>query len=358
MADLLAAGLLTAGFDTRRSFELRDAGHEGIRTRPAELAALLRPEDFVHLHTSADWNVCLDALMHVSGRVLMTLHDSKVLGGGCADPQGCDGCISGCDTVAGMGRCPQGIARAADIQAGHIRRIKALRPVVVAPSHWLLGIARQTFADSGLDFHCVPNGVDAPAEAGENVREIARRKWGIAPSAKLVVFSAHGGERAALKGGAHWRDIWQAVKAAHPDAVGVMAGGDAHGRDGDLIRAPYMEAGELFTLLRAADIFLYPSLADNHPLAVLEAMAAATPVLAFAVGGIPEQVEQRRSGWLVPKGKWDVFAKSAVHLLGDAETLRMAGRMGHATWKERFTVAHMVGGYAALYAELARRTRL
>lgn len=61
-------------------------------------------------------------------------------------------------------------------------------------------------------------------------------------------------------------------------------------------RAP----GEIADLLRAADGLVHPSWAEGAPLAVMEALACGTPVIATAVGGIPDLVVDEADGWLVP----------------------------------------------------------
>ncbi|GGY29320.1 hypothetical protein GCM10011289_35450 [Paludibacterium paludis] len=59
------------------------------------------------------------------------------------------------------------------------------------------------------------------------------------------------------------------------------------------------DPAQLALVYSAADLFLFCSLADNQPLVILETMAAGTPMVGFATGGIPEMVEQDRSGYLV-----------------------------------------------------------
>lgn len=327
VANTLACGLAAAGWPVRQTFEVRDARHEGLLATPAELPGLVPPADILHIHTVKNWLACLNALLERPNRLLITLHDTRLAGGDPTEPL---------EQLAGP--------------------LHALAPLLVAPSRWLLDLFRQRLdPEEKLALRLVPNGVGDTAECPEPTRtrrEEQRRKWGIAPGAKVLLFSAHGGEKAVQKGGERWQEIWLAVKAMHPDALGIMAGGEEHGREGDLLRLPYMDSAELHGLLIAADIFLYPSLADNHPLAVLEALAAGTPVLAFATGGIPEQLEAGRTGWLVPHGNWAAFCRAAAHILGDSAGLRAAGRAAYESWQQRFTLRHMVAGYEAVYGDL------
>jgi glycosyltransferase involved in cell wall biosynthesis len=63
------------------------------------------------------------------------------------------------------------------------------------------------------------------------------------------------------------------------------------------------------------DLFVFPSLWDGLPNALLEAMACARPAVATAVGGISEVIEDGRSGWLVPLQELDRFAQAVDGVL-------------------------------------------
>jgi glycosyltransferase involved in cell wall biosynthesis len=352
VANLLAAGLKERGRIVHRTFELRDAEWSGSLCTSADLAGLVPAGDILHLHTSTDWRACLGALETRSGRLLLTLHDTRLLSGGCSDPLDCLGYGFGCPEP-----CPQGKIGAAACQRAQTALVRCLRLHLAGPSRWILELAQRVFSGTtGVTFHLIPNGISQPlgvSMPSKEYREAARRRWGISSRARLVVFSAHGGEAAIFKGGAHWLEIWRAVKEGVPEAVAIMAGGSLHAREGDLIRIPYMEQAELHALLSAADLFLSPSLADNHPLAVLEAFAAGVPVLAFAVGGIPEQIEHQKNGWLIPAGDVKAFSRAAAHLLKNHTLLRDTGRQGFETWRACFTLEHMLDGYEAAYAMIA-----
>ncbi len=77
-----------------------------------------------------------------------------------------------------------------------------------------------------------------------------------------------------------------------------------------------------------ADIFVLPSLFDSFPIAILEAMAAGLPVVATRVGGVPDVVEDGRTGILVNAGDADGLAAALLHLAGDGIARRDMGRRG------------------------------
>jgi len=112
------------------------------------------------------------------------------------------------------------------------------------------------------------------------------------------------------------------------------------------------EPCELALCYQAADLFLFPSMADTFPLAVIEAMACGVPVVATAVGGIPEQVEEGHTGFLVPPGDAARMAGRALELLDDEDMRQRFGRASALTAQERFDLKAQVAGYLSWYREI------
>jgi glycosyltransferase involved in cell wall biosynthesis len=108
-------------------------------------------------------------------------------------------------------------------------------------------------------------------------------------------------------------------------------------------------------LLRSIDVFCLPSREEGLGTSVLDAMAAETPVVAAAGGGIPEMVEPEISGLLVPPGDPPALARALGRVLGDRDLARRLGAGGKTRVRE-FTASRMVEETAAVYeAVLAER---
>lgn len=113
---------------------------------------------------------------------------------------------------------------------------------------------------------------------------------------------------------------------------------------------------DLPALLNAFDLFVLPSLTEGFGLAALEAMAASLPVVATAVGGVPEVVVDGETGLLVPPRDAAALAAAIERLLGDPELAAKMGRAGRERVTKLFTIERMTSAVMALYeAELARR---
>ncbi|QPF73695.1 TIGR03088 family PEP-CTERM/XrtA system glycosyltransferase [Roseateles sp. DAIF2] len=112
------------------------------------------------------------------------------------------------------------------------------------------------------------------------------------------------------------------------------------------------ERGDVAAWMRGLDLFVLPSLAEGVSNTILEAMASGLPVIATAVGGNVELVEQDRTGLLVPPADAAALAAALIALADDAERRRAMGRAGRAAAEQRFALSVMVAGYQSLYDEL------
>lgn len=108
-------------------------------------------------------------------------------------------------------------------------------------------------------------------------------------------------------------------------------------------------------LLPALDVACLPSLSEAYPLAAMEAMAAAVPVVASACGGLPELVSSGRDGLLVPPGDARALAAAIAGLLADPALRGRMGAAGRTRAERAFGVERTVAGYEALIRGLARR---
>jgi len=138
---------------------------------------------------------------------------------------------------------------------------------------------------------------------------------------------------------------------AHPDALLVVMGDGQErtnlelliherGLDGRIVLAGFVEGGARY--LHAFDMFLHAARSESFCLAVAEAGLAALPVVATRVGGIPEIVESRKSGLLVPPLRPDLIAVALAEYFDDPERARAFGAALKERVTERFSLDRMV----------------
>lgn len=209
----------------------------------------------------------------------------------------------------------------------------------------------------------VPNGI---ADQGSGADEAAavRRGLGIAADAPLCAMI---GSYEAHKGHGFLFDAFHRVVDALPDARLVVCG---HGYAGEVARVERLrdEAGlggsvclegfrnDVPGLLAAADVLLLPSQSfEAFGLAIVEAWAQETPVVATRMGGIGEVMgADDEGGFCVAPDDADAFARHTLALLRDPALRAEKGAGGARRYRARFTARRMAEDYAALIRGTAR----
>jgi len=108
-------------------------------------------------------------------------------------------------------------------------------------------------------------------------------------------------------------------------------------------------------LMKSLDVLVVPSLTEGSPLVTLEAMAAGTPVVASAVGGIPDQVRHDKEGLLVPPGDTGAMGEAILDLLRDPDRARRLGEAGRRRATSEFGHAAMMRRIVDVYLEVLGR---
>ena len=212
-------------------------------------------------------------------------------------------------------------------------------------------------------FAVVPNGIDLSRFTGP-VRPCALRgEHGISPWAPLLGVVAR---LEPEKGHRHLIDAMPSVLRAVPDAWLAVVG---EGSEADALRAQAAALGpavadrvvftgprdDISAITADLTVAVLPSLREAQGISLLEAMARRVPVVASAVGGIPEVVTHGVDGLLVPPGDPAALADAIVELLRDPDLRRRQGEAGRRTVAERFSIDAQVRRIQAVYdEELAR----
>ncbi len=285
-------------------------------------AARFRSLDVINLHWVAgfvDYREFFQAVPR-SVPVVWTLHDMNVFTGGCHYNAGCERFAERCGT------CPQlGSSREDDLSRQVWKRKHELfanlygrRLHIVTPSHWMAGeVRRSSLLGDRFDVSVIPYGVNNEEFAPRD-RAAARAVLGIPQESPVVLFVAYSVE-ARRKGFALLSDALRGLTAV-PDLLLLSVG--AGNRLPDL-PVPQVHLGKvaqnrfLSVAFSAADLFVIPSLQDNLPSTVLEAMACGTPVVGFDTGGVAEMIQPGRTGALGPVGDVPTLARNIEQLLAD-----------------------------------------
>ena len=109
-------------------------------------------------------------------------------------------------------------------------------------------------------------------------------------------------------------------------------------------------------LYAAADLFVLPSSSEGMPAALIEAGMAGLPAVAYAVGGVPEVVEDQVTGRLVPPGDQSRLTEAVAELLGDGMRRRAMGEAARSRYR-RFEISTVARAYGEAYMTLLRERR-
>ncbi|HEV8629905.1 MAG TPA: glycosyltransferase [Thermoanaerobaculia bacterium] len=231
--------------------------------------------------------------------------------------------------------------------------------VVAVSAEVAASVARH--AGTGVPVVVTRNGVALPPhEAGAHEaaarRTQARRALGLALDAPVVGTVAVFRRQKRLD---HWLEVAERVRRRHPDVSFLLVGDGplraelqavaaARGL-GDAVRWTGL-LEDPAPALAALDVFLTTSEYEGLPVALLEAMAASLPVVATAVGGVPEVIEPGVSGSLHPFGDLAGMADAVGALLADPAARARLGTAARRRVEAELTIERMAGELAALYA--------
>ena len=282
------------------------------------LARALQQPDLIHLHWVNDLIDYARVLPRIpaSVPVVWTMHDMSAFTGGCCYALDCERFQNGC------GCCPQLVSESSgDLSARSFRRrLRALRAIrsrlhLVAPSAWMARMAASSRLFTGLPCAVIPNAVDLACFHPRH-RATGRDQLGLAPTTALLLFVAASVSNP-VKGMATLLAVLPQLQAACPVPLTVACIGSKPEALPAGVRwlGQFSEPEALATLYAAADLLVVPSLIDNAPNVIAEAHACGLPVLASAVGGIPEMVEPGLTGELVPPADSAALATAAAALL-------------------------------------------
>jgi glycosyltransferase involved in cell wall biosynthesis len=193
-------------------------------------------------------------------------------------------------------------------------------------------------------------------------RRAARERLGIPPEMEVLV---NVGRQDFQKGQRHLIEAMHLLAPAHPRLMLLIAG-----RRGDMSqelerlcdgwklaeRVRFLGHREdVPEVLAAADLFVFPSLYEGMPGAVLEAMALGLPIVAADIAPVREAVEAGRSAVLVERGSAIELANAVGSLLKDSERARELGLRGRLLFEERISRDTSLALVVSVYHEVAAR---
>jgi glycosyltransferase involved in cell wall biosynthesis len=226
------------------------------------------------------------------------------------------------------------------------------------------GVKDYLVAEIGLDpakIRVVPNGVDLAALDAARPGPIVRRELGLpegVPVIGLVGRLDHWG-----KGHKELFQAMVSLQASHPVCALIVGGGRRQAEMRELAASLGLGESVHFLgqrqdvpdLLQAMDILVLPSYSEGVSLALLEAMAAGLPVIATAVGGLPDVVADAETGLLIPPKDAAALAGAITRLLTDPARAQQLGANARTHVRERYSLDRLGREINEIYGELVQQ---
>lgn len=336
----------TARQQRRQGYE--DFAYPGTK---ALLTLLPTMPDLIHCHNLHGDYFDLTALPWLSQQrpLILHLHDAWLLSGHCAHSLDCTRWQTGCGACPYLQTYP---AVSRDNTAANWQRKRAIyadsRFYLITVSQWLMDQVERSMVQS-VHRQVIHNGIDLNIfKPGD--RLAARRALGLPATAPIVLFSGH----SAFK---DMHTTQQALRGVQAEGLLLLGLGQIKSTgtwgQGKLIAPGYVQhSAQMVDYYRAADLYLHATEADSFPTAILEALACGTPVVATAVGGIPEQIKDGETGLLTPPQAPQALADAVQTLLDNAALRQRMGRAAAAHAKQHFCLERQVDQMLAWYEQV------
>jgi glycosyltransferase involved in cell wall biosynthesis len=325
--------------------------------RVAAKVAQIDP-DVINLHWVCHGFLNIETLTKFTQPIVWTLHDMWAFTGGCHYNQECDRYIDS------YGACPQ-LSSSSNHDLSHWvwqRKAKAWKNInltIVTPSKWLAKCVSSSSLFKDLRIEVIPNGLDTDRYKPMN-RQLARQLLGLPEDKLLVLFGAMNATSDPRKGfhllqqallslsKSEWKEqLSLVVMGASQPSSQLDFGFKTHylGKLSDDI--------SLALIYAAADVFVAPSIQDNLPNTVMEALSCGTPCVAFNIGGMPDMIEHQRNGYLAQAYKTEDLAQGIAWVLVNLERHSKLCKIAREKAECEFTSAIQAQRYTSIFTEIS-----
>lgn len=233
----------------------------------------------------------------------------------------------------------------------------------VACSRWLESQARQSALLTGMPLTSIPNPIDTHIYFPQDKAK-SKAMLGIPADRLVIMFVAHKvtDER---KGANYLVDALMKLRIVYRDVADrcvVALIGACADELTEKIALPVVPVGfvngdsNLARVYSAADVFVLPSVEDNLPNTVMEAMACGAPCVGFDVGGIPEMIDHRLNGYVAVKGDAEDLAEGIRWVLDDADYASLSSAAVDKVARQ-YSQTSVAMRYVDVYAEAMAKKR-
>lgn len=314
--------------------------------------------DIIHLHWLGMGHIHPRQIYSFNKPVVWRLPDMFAFTGGCHYSSECEGYTHSC------GNCPKlQRPKKHDLSYFNWKRKKKYyhktrQLTIVTPSEWLANCARKSSLLQGKDIVKIHTGVNT-IHYHNLSKKIALKALGLEhlEDSYIIAFGAINATSDTRKGFLQLEEailkLNERLKNESKKLCLLVIGGYEEKVKNKLpIESYYLghlqDHISLNIAYNAADVFVVPSLEENLPNTGLEAMSCGTPVVSFAVGGMPELVDHKQNGYLAPINNIDALAEG-IHWVLSNNTQKNLSEQARTKIEKKFQLENTTQEYIALY---------
>jgi glycosyltransferase involved in cell wall biosynthesis len=307
---------------------------------------LIQQADIIHLHWVNFGMLSIQnikQLLNTGKPVYWTLHDMWAFTGGCHHSGNCMNFQSECGNCETFIKIPHVNDLSHQIWRDKMLAFQQHNLHIFTCSDWLKERAMKSSILKNQPIESIPNAIDTelfkPSE-----KEKAKHTLGLDPSKKHVLFVAM--RVNAPKKGFHYLE--NALAGLDKSTTELIVVGNAQ----DLPKLPlrthklgHISSPEtMIQIYQAADVFVTPSLEENLPNTIMEAMACGTPCVGFNIGGIPEMIDHKLNGYVAEYQSTEDLTAGLIWTLANAPE-QAARQKAESSYAEAIIAAKHVKSY-------------
>jgi glycosyltransferase involved in cell wall biosynthesis len=311
--------------------------------------------NFHNLHTGYFNYLAIDNLTAHKPAVL-TLHDMWSFTGHCAYSYTCTKWQTGC------GKCPDleiypSVQRDNTAIEWKLKNWVYSRSnlTIVSPSQWLTEQAQKSILNR-FPIHHIPNGIDTTIYQPLDKQQ-CRSVLNIPKNKQVLLFGAANLADTRKGGDLLHQALVNLPQNIKDNTIILTLGGSGEALE-KAIGIPTLSFGYVTSdhlkaiIFSAADLFIFPTRADNLPLVLQESMACGTPMVSLKIGGVPDLVRPGTTGYLATPEDPEDFRNGIVQLLEDNHLRETMGKNCRSIVLAEYTLEQQSDRYIQLYRDL------
>ena len=316
--------------------------------------------DILNLHWVGGGFLQIETLAKFQQPIVFTLHDMWAFTGGCHYSQACDRYTQSCGACPQLGSKPEwDLSRWIWQRKSNAWRGK--QPIVVTPSKWLAECAANSRLFHHLRIETIPYGIDLTRFRPLD-RATARHLLNL-PQDRYLILSGAANYRHDRRKGLHLLQaaLQSLSQTGWGEQLAIVLYGASQPKPQENTLDFQVETHYLGTLkddislalaYSAADVFVAPSVQDNLPNTVMEAIACGLPNVAFNIGGMPDLITHQTTGYLAQPFDVKDFAEGITWVLADPERRQTLANAARESAEQKFRLELQAQRYIDLFEEL------